>query len=116
MSVVNTLQQTLGEGQWAVQRGTFPKRIFVNCEICRSKMSTDGLLNKLRCAECRQLSCDRVCAVVWKISCALCFGSALLCLVSRWAKQDQTPRREPASEKRIVRIARNGVVRRTTSC
>jgi len=65
-----------------------PKRIFVNCEICRSKMSTDGLLTKLRCAECRQLGCDRMCDVILKISCAACFGSALLYLISRWAKQD----------------------------
>ena len=65
-----------------------PKRIFVNCEICRSKMSTEGLLNKLRCAECRQLSCEKMCGMILKITCAVCFGSALFCLISRWAKQD----------------------------
>jgi hypothetical protein len=27
----------------------------VNCDICRARMCTDGLLSKLRCAECRQI-------------------------------------------------------------
>lgn len=65
-----------------------PRKSLVNCVICRSNMSTDGLLAKLRCAECRQLSCERWGDVVLKFGLAVCFGSALLCLMSRWAKPD----------------------------
>jgi hypothetical protein len=88
MTVVDTLQQTLGEGSWAVQRGTHPEKGFVNCEICRSQMSTDGLLAKLRCAECRQLTFDRVCDAALKVGLTVCVGSVLLCLLTRWAKQE----------------------------
>jgi hypothetical protein len=51
-------------------------------------MSTDDLLTKLRCAECRQLNCDRMCDSILKFGLAVCFGSALICLISRWAKPD----------------------------
>ncbi|MGC2195151.1 MAG: hypothetical protein WA628_10790 [Terriglobales bacterium] len=87
MTVTDTLQQTLGEGTWAVQRGTLPGKGFVNCEICRAEMSTDGLLAKLRCAECRQLSLDRAYDGALKLGLTVCAASMLLCLLTRWAKQ-----------------------------
>jgi hypothetical protein len=88
MTVTNTLQQTLGEGTWAAQRGTFPRKGFVNCETCRSEMGTDGLLSKLRCAECRQLSFDRTCDTTLKVGFTLCVGSILAYLLTRLARQE----------------------------
>jgi hypothetical protein len=51
-------------------------------------MSTDGLLGKLRCAECRQLTFDRVCDAALKVGLTVCMGSVLFCLLARWAKQE----------------------------
>jgi hypothetical protein len=51
-------------------------------------MSTDGLLGKLRCAECRQLTFHRVCDAALKVGLTVCMGSVLFCLLARWAKQE----------------------------
>jgi len=42
----------------AVQRGDISQGVGVNCDSCRAQMSTETLLSKLRCAECRQISHD----------------------------------------------------------
>ena len=48
----------------AVQRGASAGQEIgigsVNCESCRAQMATDALLNKLRCADCRQIKFDQL--------------------------------------------------------
>lgn len=46
----------------------------MNCDQCRAEMSTDGLLSKLRCAECRQIRFDQFCDVALKTGMAISVG------------------------------------------
>jgi hypothetical protein len=40
----------------------------MNCHACRAKMCTEGLLSKLRCAECRQIRLDQFCDATLKVA------------------------------------------------
>jgi hypothetical protein len=88
MAAANAPSAHLGGGLVGSPAGSVPERGLVNCEICRSEMSTDGLLGKLRCAECRQLTFDRVCDAALKVGLTVCMGSMLFCLLARWAKRE----------------------------
>jgi hypothetical protein len=55
----------------------------MNCELCREGMATGGLLNKLRCAECRQLTFKHNCDVALNVGLAVGLGALLLCLFAR---------------------------------
>jgi hypothetical protein len=55
----------------------------VNCEQCRAEMSTEGLLSRLRCAECRQIRFDRFCKVALKVGLVLSIGCLLGNLLAR---------------------------------
>jgi hypothetical protein len=40
----------------------------MNCHACRAEMCTEGLLSKLRCAECRQIRLDQFCDATLKVA------------------------------------------------
>ena len=40
----------------------------MTCNSCRARMCTDGVLSKLRCAECRQIEFERFYDVAAKLS------------------------------------------------
>ena len=53
-----------------------------NCRDCRAEMCTDGLLSKLRCAECRQIEFERFSNVVFKAGLILSVGYLALNLLT----------------------------------
>jgi hypothetical protein len=64
----------------------------VNCRECRGEMCTDGLLSKLRCADCRQIEFERLCKVALKAGLLLSVGGLVVSLLTRRADlAEQTP-------------------------
>jgi hypothetical protein len=57
----------------------------VNCRECRAEMCTDGLLSKLRCADCRQIKLEHVCHVLLKAGLICSVGYVLVSLIMRRA-------------------------------
>ena len=55
----------------------------MNCRACRAAMCTDGPLNQLRCAECRQIKFERLCSVALKAGLVLSFGLLAMRLFAR---------------------------------
>lgn len=49
----------------------------LTCDICRARMCTEGVLSKLRCAECRQIKSDQFREVAAKSS-LIALGSFFL--------------------------------------
>jgi len=67
-----------------------------NCRECRAEMCTDGLLSKLRCAECRQIEFERFSNVVFKAGLILSVGYLVLNLLT--ARSD-APAESPAARR-----------------
>jgi len=65
----------------------------VNCETCRARMCTDGLLSKVRCAECRQIKFAQFREIVEKAS-LIALGGFLAWSIFRLAAREDTPVRE----------------------
>ena len=59
----------------------------MNCELCRARMCTDGLLNNLRCAECRQIKSDQFRDVAAKAS-LIVLGGFLAWYIFRLAERE----------------------------
>ena len=55
----------------------------MTCRECRAKMCTDGLLSRLRCAECRQIKFEAFCDVVIKAGLILSIGCLVVNLITR---------------------------------
>ncbi len=68
----------------------------MNCRECRAEMCTDGLLSKLRCAECRQIEFERFSNIVFKAGLILSVGYFVLNLLP--ARSDP-PAQAPAARR-----------------
>jgi hypothetical protein len=55
----------------------------VNCRDCRAAMCTEGLLSKLRCADCRQIEFERFRAVALKAGLIVTIGCLAVNLLVR---------------------------------
>jgi prophage antirepressor-like protein len=55
----------------------------MNCHACRAEMCTEGLLSKLRCAECRQIKFEQICDATLKVALITLSGVFVWFLVSR---------------------------------
>jgi hypothetical protein len=54
-----------------------------NCFQCRAEMSTDAVLSRLRCAECRQIRFERFCDVAFKTALVFSVGWLVVMVVRR---------------------------------
>jgi hypothetical protein len=61
----------------------------VNCEICRARMCTDGLLSKVRCAECRQIKFAQFREIAEKAS-LIVLGGFLAWYIFRLAEREDS--------------------------
>jgi hypothetical protein len=58
-------------------------RVNVNCDLCRAAMCTDGLLSKLRCAECQEIKFEQLWNAVVKGALFATAGYLLFSLLRR---------------------------------
>jgi len=68
----------------------------VNCDICRARMCTDGVLSKLRCAECRQIKFAQLREITEKASLIALAGFFAWYVFFRVAEREDPAVQEPS--------------------
>ena len=100
---VSWTESYLGGGRIRQSSGEYSPEYegaYVTCDTCRARMCTDGLLSKLRCAECRQIKVDQFRDVAVKASLLALGGFFLWSIFFR-----RTASEDPAEQEASVHTA-----------